>query len=104
MPTVEEVYQKVKFLREKGDGNRKTHFGLIDVEAKERIANPKGKVRFIFECVDADTCSEFHVEKDRIYEAVGNVAVAQEIMLKLWRSATTELCQSWARSDDAEGV
>jgi hypothetical protein len=102
MPTVDEIYEKAKYLRSVGGGARKAHFGLIDVEAKERIANPKGKVRFIFECVDAETCSEFHAEKDRIYEAVGNVAVAQEIMLKLWRSATDELCRSWARDDSNE--
>jgi hypothetical protein len=60
MPTLAEVYAKAKFLYEQGPAHhsRKCHFGLVDVEAKERILNPR-KYRRIVISTDEQNYSEF---------------------------------------------
>lgn len=83
MPSLQEVADRVNFLLSKGDGARKCHFGLVDVEAKERIANPKGRTRLIKELGSAEEYSEWNAEFDRYAEAAGNPVVARSVMLRL---------------------
>lgn len=102
MPGLREVAERVNFLlREGADPERKCHFGLIDVEAKERKENPKGRTRFIMECDCADTYAAFNAEKDRYIEAAGNKSVALSIMLRCWQQLSDEVIRRLA-TDDAE--
>jgi len=82
MPSLKEVADRVNFLLSKGDGERKCHFGLVDVEAKERIANPKRRTRFIKE-MEPEEYSEWNAEWDRYVDAAGNPVIARSIMLRL---------------------
>jgi hypothetical protein len=96
VPSLDEVAAQVKFLLSKGDGARKCHFGLVDVEAKERIANPKGRVRFIKEMGSPEEYSEWNSEFDRYTEAVGNPVIARSIMLRCLRQLSDEMIASLA--------
>jgi hypothetical protein len=89
MPTLEEVAARVNFLLSKGDGGRKCHFGLVDVEAKERIANPKGRTRLIKELGSAEEYSEWNLEFDRYADAAGNPVIGRSIMLRLLKQLPT---------------
>jgi hypothetical protein len=92
LPTLEEVFEKVKFLMTNGDDNaaRKCHFGLVDVEIKERIANPKGRKRLIKELGSAEEYSEWNAEWDRYVEQAGNPVIARSIMLRCLRQLSNE--------------
>lgn len=102
MPTVEEVYQRAKFLREKGDGARKAHFGLVDVEAKERIANPKGRTRLIKEMGSAAAYGEWNLEFDRYCEAAGSPVIGQSIMLRLLQQLPSSSITKLAEDDQPD--
>lgn len=101
MPSLKEVADRVNFLLSKGDGERKCHFGLVDVEAKERIANPKGRTRLIKEMSSPEEYSEWNAEFDRIYAAAGSPVIARQIMLRAWKQLSNELVKRLAE-DDAE--
>jgi hypothetical protein len=88
MPSLEEVFEKVKFLMSKGDNQRKCHFGLIDVEAKERQENPKGKTRFIFETDDAEMYKRMNAQKDRWLQLIPNKSVAVDMMCRVWEECS----------------
>jgi hypothetical protein len=102
MPTLKEVADRVNFLLSKGDGGRKCHFGLVDVEAKERKENPKGRTRFIMECDCADTYSAFNAEKDRYIEVAGNKSVALSIMLRCWQQLSDMAIRKLAEDESTE--
>jgi len=99
MPTLEEVGERVKFLLSKGDKSRKCHFGLVDVEAKERIANPRGRTRLIKELGSAEAYAEWNAEFDRYYEAAGSPVIAQSVMLRLLKQLPTESIKRLAQDD-----
>ena len=101
MPSLEEVAEVVKYLLSKGDGDRKCHFGLIDVEAAERKANPKGRTRFVLETDDAEMYSAFNAEKDRIIAAAGNKSVALSIMHRAWCQLSNEMVRTLAEDEGA---
>lgn len=90
MPSLEEVFEKVKFLMAKGDKSRKCHFGLVDVEAKERRENPKGKTRFIMETDDPLMYAAFNEQKDRYLRLIPNKSVALSILHERWSEPTDE--------------
>ena len=100
MPTLEEVAAQVNFLLSKGDGARKCHFGLVDVEAKERIANPKGRTRLIKEMSSAQEYSEWNSEFDRFYAAAGSPVIARSIMLRTWKQLSDELIKKLATDEE----
>lgn len=102
MPTVAEIYEQAKFLLSKGDGARKCHFGLVDVEAKERIANPKGRTRLIKELGSASAYAEWNAEWDRYYEIAGSPVIAQSIMLRCLKQLSNELIRTLSEDQDAE--
>ena len=83
MPTLAEVYAKAKYLYEQGPAhhNRRCHFGLVDVEAKERIKHPRRRV--VFEC-DETNAAEFHQQKERYINACGgNKTMGVHAMIKM---------------------
>ena len=100
MPTLEEVYERVKFLLSKGDRSRKCHFGLVDVEAKERIANPKGRTRLIKEMASPEEYSEWNAEFDRYYEAAGNPVIARSVMLRLLKQLPDSSIRALAADEE----
>lgn len=102
MPTLEEVFEEVKFLIGKGDRQRKCHFGLIDVEAKERAENPKGRTRFVIETDCPEMYSAFNAEKDRIIEAAGNKSVALSIMHRAWQQLSSDMVRELAKDEQSE--
>jgi hypothetical protein len=101
LPSLEEVAARVNFLLSKGDGARKCHFGLVDVEAKERIANPKRRVRFVKEMGSPEEYSEWNMEFDRYTEAAGNPVIARSIMLRLLKQLSDDSIRALARDDHA---
>lgn len=102
MPTLEEVAARVNFLMEQGGHDRKCHFGLVDVETKERIANPKGRTRLIKELGSPEAYSEWNAEFDRYYEAAGNPTIAQSIMLRLLQQLPTSSIAKLAADEPAK--
>jgi hypothetical protein len=102
MPNLEEVYERVKFLLTKGDGQRKCHFGLVDVEAKERIANPKGRTRLIKELGSAEEYSEWNAEWDRYVQQAGNPVIARSIMLHLLKQLPDSSIKRLAEDSNVE--
>lgn len=99
MPSLREVAERANFLLSKGDGERKCHFGLIDVEAKERAENPKGKTRFQVETDCAEMYAEMNSEKDRIIKAAGNKSVALSIMVRAWQQLSDEMVRRLAADE-----
>jgi hypothetical protein len=97
---LEEVAERVNFLlREGSNPHRKCHFGLVDVEAKERAANPKGHKRLIKELSSAEEYGEWNAEFDRFYEQAGNPVIARSIMLRAWKQLSNELIQRLAKDE-----
>ena len=91
MPTLKEVYERARFLMDQPENHdRKCHFGLTDVEAKERVKNVKGRTRLIVELDHPDTYSEFAAQFDRYRSICGNVHVAYGIMLDLLKALPDE--------------
>lgn len=100
MPTLEEVAATVKFLMEKGDHARKCHFGLVDVEAKERAANPKGRTRFIKELDSPEAYSEWNTEWERwILACDGHKPIAQDLMLRALQQYSEPMIQRLAEGE-----
>jgi hypothetical protein len=104
MPTLEEVAGRVNFLMEQGGHDRKCHFGLVDVEAKERAANPKGRTRLIKELGSPEAYGEWNAEFDRYYQAAGNPIIAQSIMLRLLKQLSTDSITALAKDEPAGRV
>ena len=96
MPTLEEVGQRVQFLLSKGDKSRKCHFGLVDVEARERAANPKQRTRLVKELHTSTAYSEWNVQFDRYVTLVGDPGIAYKIMVDVLASVTEESIKSLA--------
>ena len=93
---------------EQGGFDRKCHFGLIDVEAKERIKNApnkegKRRTRLIKELHTPEAYSEWNAEFSRYTEAAGNPIIAQSIMLRLLQQLSSESIGKLAE-DDAERI
>jgi|SRR5882757_3266149 len=92
MPTLEEVYFATKFLYEQGPAHRsrKCHYGLVDVEAKQRILNPDKNRRVIF-VTDETNYVEFHKQKERYIEACGgNKTLGIHAMILLLSKISSE--------------
>jgi hypothetical protein len=90
VPTLAEVYAKAKYLYEQGPAHhdRKCHFGLVDVEAKERIKNPRKRV--VFE-TDETNASEFHEQKERYIKAAGgNKTLGIHAMILILKEVSSE--------------
>ena len=105
MPTLEEVYLKAKFLYEQGPAHhsRKCHFGLVDVEAKERILNPNKNKRVVF-VTDATNASEFHQQKERYIEACGgNKTLGIHAMVKMLGLVSGEAIKGLMEQDSGTG-
>lgn len=104
MPSLKEVAEKVNYLLSNGDDNaeRKCHFGLIDIEAKERAENPKGRTRFQVDTDCPDMYAAFNVEKDRYIAAAGNKSVALSIMLRCWQQLSDETIHRLAEDQSEE--
>ena len=83
MATVDEEIARLQFISRQGRGQEKCHVVLIEVEAKERMANPKLKTRFVLETDDPILYSDFNRYKDRWF-GVANKSVALSVMAKLW--------------------
>lgn len=103
MPSLKEVAAKVNYLLTNGDDNadRKCHFGLIDVEVKERIANagPKPKTRLVRELHSAEAYSDWNAEFSRYVEAAGDPNMAYSIMLRLLQQLPTSSIKRLAEDD-----
>ncbi len=101
MPTLEEVAARVNFLMEQGGHDRKCHFGLVDVEAKERIANagPKKRTRFIKEMDSAETYSQMNAAFDRFISLTGNPQIAFQLILELLAALPDESIVRMAQAD-----
>jgi hypothetical protein len=102
VPTLEEVYLKSKFLYEQGPAHhqRKCHFGLVDVEAKERIKHPRKRV--IFE-TDETNAAEFHEQKERYINACGgNKTLGIHAMIKMLGMVSEEAIKGLMEQQDAE--
>ena len=102
MPSLEEVFEKVKFLMSKGDSSRKCHFGLIDVEAKERAENPKGKTRFSFETDDAEMYKRLNIQKNRWMALIPNKSVAIDMMCRMWEEPSDEVITEFGKDEQQE--
>jgi hypothetical protein len=98
MPTVDEVYFQVKFLREKGRGAEKAVLVLPAEEARKRIENagPKPKTRLIKELHSAEAYSDWNAEFSRYVEAAGDPNVAYSIMLRCLAQLSDEEIQKLA--------
>jgi len=87
MPSVDDVFERCKRLRERGKGAEKSHFGLVSEEVQQRIENaPKedGKraTRIVWESGDPDVYSLFHKERERYMQiASENPTLATELMI-----------------------
>jgi hypothetical protein len=98
LPTLEEVYLKAKFLYEQGPAHhhRKCHFGLVDVEAKQRILNPDKNKRVVF-VTDATNASEFHQQKERYITACGsNKTIGIHVMIQVLSAVSDEIIKGIA--------
>jgi hypothetical protein len=89
MATITEERARLQWLESKGRGQEKCHVALIEEEAKERVANPKKRTRFIMECDDPETYIRFNAEKDR-WLRLANKSVALDAMCRLWEECTDE--------------
>lgn len=92
VPSLKEVAEKINFLLTNGDDNadRRCHFGLIDVETKERAENPKKYTRVQFRC-DPQTYEDFHKQLNRYITACGNhPGIAHAIMIRLLAQLSSE--------------
>ena len=96
MPSLEEVGERVKFLLSKGDKARKCHFGLVDVEARERAANPKQRTRLVRDLHTPQAYSEWNAQFDRYVTLVTDPNIAYKIMVDVLAFVTDETIQGMA--------
>src|SRR3990172_940890 len=90
MPTLKEVEGQVNALIRQGRGDEKAHLVLPAVEARERVKNPKGRTRFIFETDSAECYAQLNAEKNRYIENVGNKSVAVTLFIMALQKYTDE--------------
>jgi hypothetical protein len=96
MPTLEEVGRRVNFLLSKGDKGRKCHFGLIDVEAKERAENPKERTRLVKELHTPVAYREWNEQFDRYVTLVTDPNIAYKIMRDILAQVSDESIKALA--------
>ena len=91
MPTVDEVYDKVLWLKQHGRGHEKAFLALPGVENRRKMK--KGSKRFTLGADDAFVL-RLLAQKER-YFAMLNKTVALEIMCSLWEAPTAEQLEGW---------
>jgi hypothetical protein len=99
MPTIQNEFERLKRLMEKGRGEERCTPIIIPAdESKARVENagPKPKTRFIFETDSPRFYSEFNAAKDRIIRVIENKTVAMECLIKLWTQPTDEQLREMA--------
>jgi hypothetical protein len=106
MATIKEERARLQFLEEHGHGDEKCHVILIEVEAAERIKNPKQKTRFVVQTDSPEMYSLLNQLKDRWF-AVANKSVALSVMADLWdipEQGIREMCADEPRQpgEDAD--
>ena len=90
MPTVADVYERMKFEVQKGNHSERVHVVWVERDQAERIKNNKRVTKFVLETKDADACSELHAEWERIIKRVHNKSVALSLIVKAWREALSD--------------
>lgn len=104
MPTLEEIGAQVEYLlKNPANKQRKAHFGLVDVEQRERIANPKGRTRFIRELDSPEAYSEWNLEWERwILGCGGHKPIAQDLMLRALQQYSQQMIEKLAEDEQRE--
>ena len=87
MPSKRAAKEWLDFEIKHGRGEESCHIVDVSADQRERIANKKRKQNFVLCTGDPDMCSQFELEKDRIFQRVKNKAIAMELMHQAWRDA-----------------
>jgi len=92
MPTVDEIYEQIVFLRSHGRGEEKAVLVLPGLQNRRKMkARPKvfrlaGDEAFIIRLL---------AQKER-FMSILNKTVAMELLCSLWEAPTTEQLEQWA--------
>jgi hypothetical protein len=89
MPNVRDCLEHAKFLIEHGRGEEAAKLVLPRIDAQRRKANREKRTRVQFDCTP-ELYAKFHEQLQRYREIVGNVTIAQDIMVYILGGVSEE--------------
>lgn len=103
MPTLQEEFEKAKWLISKGRGSEPAKLVLPRIEAQRRKQNKEQRSRFQFDCTPTGY-SVLHTEKERIMQVLGNNPTLFETWLgDVMQSWSDEMVSRWVEAHERAG-